>query len=442
MNTQCPKCKQIFETEENAVGQWVTCPQCSGEWCILSPEEEQNLIDAQNRLPEITPSPVKTKQKETPKKDIQKKKKKQKLEPGCWLGIIILVAIFAFICHWGYNAIIYRDTEANRAFDYKIIEEDKSEGTAFYKAKIEIQRKGNLLPTLQELHSLVKRLAGERYAYYVYFTLPGYSKHDYFANTFSEDLGVFYVKCTGYDIDLRDLYVKSYGENYSSSRYPEEKEIQRQIERRHNIPQPGTKNQVSLDFWAYANQERQAIVHGKTNLPPGTILMISISDNATGQIRGQTKTTVKIDGGFMSEALGRNLPDGTYTANVTMPVIATQPAEVQNRTGRNGEYLSGSILKRNDFDCIYISENKIFSIGDNPEQAEKEQKEKAEDQIKTFKRELCIHLEKLLSFKNNSDFIQNGFGRGGNYYSWMITCQQLQEQGKAIPDYDLSVAPR
>lgn len=49
MNTQCPKCKQVFETEENAVGQWVKCPECGGEWCVLTPDEEQKIIDTERQ---------------------------------------------------------------------------------------------------------------------------------------------------------------------------------------------------------------------------------------------------------------------------------------------------------------------------------------------------------------------------------------------------------
>lgn len=65
MNTQCPKCKQVFETEENAVGQWVKCPECGGEWCVLTPDEEQKIIDAerQKAIEEAKPKPAEEKEK-------------------------------------------------------------------------------------------------------------------------------------------------------------------------------------------------------------------------------------------------------------------------------------------------------------------------------------------------------------------------------------------
>lgn len=61
---------------------------------------------------------------------------------------------------------------------------------------------------------------------------------------------------------------------------------------------------------------------GKTNLPRGTKLMLSVQEKIEGGFLGQSKCVV-IDGGtFTSETFGQNdgLKDGRYFAEVMMPI--------------------------------------------------------------------------------------------------------------------------
>lgn len=228
---------------------------------------------------------------------------KRKKHSGCIFGIILLLAIAFGCCYWGYSAYVYRDTAENRAFEYKVLNEEKSQGALYYKATVEIQQKGNLLPNLSDLYSVVKQIAGIRNSYYVYFTLPGYSKGNYFADTTSAGLGVFSISCNGnIDSKDKDLLIHSYGKKYYSERYPDESTIRIEAER-----------------------------------------------------------------------------------------AATKSAKTE---------------------------------------------------IELLKFYLCQHLEKLLNFRNNDDFKKNGFGQGGNYYSWLTTCQDLQKRGNRLPNsyYDVGAA--
>ena len=146
MKIQCEKCGRQYEVEESYIGQNVEC-ECGYKWQVMQP-----------------------------KKQPARKQIKRKIEPGCVFGIFILLAILFWVVYTGYSRYIYRDTPENRAFDYTILNEEKSPGSMYYKATVEIKMKGRLLPNPQDLYFLVKKIAGIRQSYYVYFRLPEYSK--------------------------------------------------------------------------------------------------------------------------------------------------------------------------------------------------------------------------------------------------------------------------
>lgn len=70
---------------------------------------------------------------------------------------------------------------------------------------------------------------------------------------------------------------------------------------------------------------------GKTNLPPGTKLMLSVSEKMENGFFGQSSCLVSRDGTFQSEAFGPDggLNDGRYLAEVTMPVPSVQTAQIK-----------------------------------------------------------------------------------------------------------------
>ncbi len=107
------------------------------------------------------------------------------------------------------------------------------------------------------------------------------------------------------------------------------------------------------------------IVVGKTNLPDGTELMITIG-RAESNYEAQSKTAVT-DGRFKSEQfseLGEDLKPGTYAVKVLMPIPAVQPAAVQRIIGNAGQYLQGPLVKQGDLG-VTVSYTTTFTVGKN-----------------------------------------------------------------------------
>lgn len=89
------------------------------------------------------------------------------------------------------------------------------------------------------------------------------------------------------------------------------------------------------------------IVLGKTNLPDGTDLMVSIERNKNAY-GGQSKVKVSRGefrvGPFSQKGSAFN--PGTYTLKITVPFAPTQPASVQSVIGDHGQKLQGSLVKK------------------------------------------------------------------------------------------------
>ncbi|HET6418652.1 MAG TPA: hypothetical protein VFG19_00755 [Geobacteraceae bacterium] len=89
------------------------------------------------------------------------------------------------------------------------------------------------------------------------------------------------------------------------------------------------------------------IVVGKTNLPDGTDLMVSIERNKSAY-GGQSKVKVS-RGEFRAGPFtqkGSAFNPGTYTLKITVPFAPTQPSSVQSVIGDHGQELQGSLVKR------------------------------------------------------------------------------------------------
>lgn len=119
--------------------------------------------------------------------------------------------------------------------------------------------------------------------------------------------------------------------------------------------------EVKLDVFADTNKGKP-IISGETNLPNGSILMISIKTIATKEelaelglseeemeearytIHGQDKIVVK-DGKFTSETFskqGEKYTPNEYTVSVSMSLARLQDKSVQKIIGSNGENMTGN----------------------------------------------------------------------------------------------------
>ena len=84
-----------------------------------------------------------------------------------------------------------------------------------------------------------------------------------------------------------------------------------------------------------------------TNLPDGTVLMLTLKNEAENYT-GQTKATVE-GGSAESEGFGKNggaLPSGNYILSISMSLPKLQSEAVQKIIGSKGENLSGQYVKK------------------------------------------------------------------------------------------------
>lgn len=101
----------------------------------------------------------------------------------------------------------------------------------------------------------------------------------------------------------------------------------------------------------------------KTNLPDTAELMIGISEVSNGDYRGQTKAIVE-NGEAQTEWFsnkGEALRNGEYNLSISMSIPATQSEEVQKVVGKNGEYLEGDLVVK-DNGTAHVSMEKTITL--------------------------------------------------------------------------------
>ena len=185
---------------------------------------------------------------------------------------------------------------------------------------------------------------------------------------------------------------------------------------------------VTIDVNVTELPDRRVRIHGTTNLPGNTNLMLSIEERMQGGFRGQSKCSVASDGSFHSEAFGPRggLKDGLYVAEVVMPIPRVQPDNVRKVIGENGEKLSGPLVENGSFG-VTVSAEKEFTIGGvQAAQAQQQRAKDAEEAITKLKLDVCVQLERLLKFKDKQDFKIYGFGKGGPYHKWLTDVEALR----------------
>jgi hypothetical protein len=186
---------------------------------------------------------------------------------------------------------------------------------------------------------------------------------------------------------------------------------------------------VTIEMTVTEQPDKRIRLHGTTNLPNKTNLILSIEERMQGGFFGQSKCSVASDGSFSSEAFGAadGLKDGLYIAGVIMPIPRVQSDDVRKIIGENGEHLSGPHVKNSNYG-VTISAKKEFTIGGERGVLAQQQRIKAaNDSIANLKLDICVQLEKLLAFKDKQDFKTYGFGRGGPYHEWLKDVQALRD---------------
>lgn len=106
------------------------------------------------------------------------------------------------------------------------------------------------------------------------------------------------------------------------------------------------------------------IIHGITNLPDQTEMLITVNRPATAYA-AQDKVTVT-SGKFVSSRfsnLGKPLSQGEYKINITVAAAIVQPPSVAAAMGEKGSKLSGPLIEHDDLFGATVIYNTIFSVG-------------------------------------------------------------------------------
>jgi len=118
---------------------------------------------------------------------------------------------------------------------------------------------------------------------------------------------------------------------------------------------------ASIDLSITITGDNQAVISGSTNLPDGTILLISAVEE-NGNFTMQYQVPVE-KGSFASVQFGSDggLNFGTYIAEARMPPANQQPEWVQERIGPRGENLVGSLVFQEENGAI-VKVEKRFEV--------------------------------------------------------------------------------
>lgn len=129
------------------------------------------------------------------------------------------------------------------------------------------------------------------------------------------------------------------------------------------------KTEVRINF-EVSVVRKKALIHGVTNLPAGTILMISVTDmRQTADMHtyqffhAGDRQIVGSDGAFKSGAFGpeSGLESGSYVATVLMPIASVQPPSTQAIIGSEGEELRGQLVTNGEFGVI-VEVKRMFVV--------------------------------------------------------------------------------
>ncbi len=146
-------------------------------------------------------------------------------------------------------------------------------------------------------------------------------------------------------------------------------------------------------------------VTGKTNLPIGTILMVSLRRTVT-KYYAEANATVGPHGCFMAGPFTQDhspINAGRYEVEVTMPVSSVQPEAVQNIVGHAGENMTGPSVRRFDGLGKMVEYRTSFTLGRPAARKDAEAKQKSEANYKEWQAETRTSIVLLLarSLKEN-----------------------------------------
>ncbi|MDR0271303.1 hypothetical protein [Paenibacillus sp.] len=161
----------------------------------------------------------------------------------------------------------------------------------------------------------------------------------------------------------------------------------------------GNTNDINVELIINENVTAgQVSFDGATNLPNGTELMITVSNESGFQ--AQSSITVSSNG-FKTEKFsdnGQALESDVYNVAVTMPIASVQPDAVKEIIGENSENLKGDLVNEGDFGRT-VSYSKSIKVEGAPKVEHgtmiKDYKNKIDESFKTLKDTYKKHSKSL-----------------------------------------------
>lgn len=160
---------------------------------------------------------------------------------------------------------------------------------------------------------------------------------------------------------------------------------------------PGKTNRP-LEAVIIARPEGSAFptVVGVTNLPDDTKLLIGLRRKEANYF---AQAHVVVGGGqFKSEkftALGKPLPPGNYSLEITMPLASVQPSTVQDIIGKGGERLTGKLVERSPLGVVLNSVTAINIGGAASRSADDAARRESDAAMEKWRRESCQYIAQL-----------------------------------------------
>ncbi len=135
------------------------------------------------------------------------------------------------------------------------------------------------------------------------------------------------------------------------------------------------------------------VISGKTNLPDGTDLSVSLSRKSSSY-SGQCFTKVN-NGQFKTTPYtqhGAPLNPGNYVVSILTPYAPVQPKSVQKIIGGHGEYLKGALVKKEELGKLIRYKTTYKVAGLNSPQKDKEAREKEKVALEEWQRRSCYDI--------------------------------------------------
>ncbi len=129
------------------------------------------------------------------------------------------------------------------------------------------------------------------------------------------------------------------------------------------VVQPPPPVEVQLTYNIEPTTKGKLKIAGETNLPDDTDLNIRVKGKSGNY---DQSFAVKVQAGQFAadefSAAKKPLPPGEYIALVAMPLSTLQPPNVRAIIGRNGEHITGDIVRRYENSAAVIEVRKKFHL--------------------------------------------------------------------------------